>query len=150
MECQPKLNEKKLWGFYISSFKVLFIGIYKKQPPVLLLILFWISFKGADTNFHNFLELHLGLSEKKFSLKFSSFNRFSQTPLPHNSQSLLIKTNFFCWCSFSTCLYLFKKPFFVTVHFSPFSTEENSGKKLWISTNRDKWYVLHSWYNDFF
>ena len=56
--------------FYIllQVLKVLLIKIYKTQLPDLIFLMFYISFfTSADIIFHNFLELHLTLSEKRFS-----------------------------------------------------------------------------------
>ena len=55
--------------FYIFVFqvlKVLLIKICKIQPlDLLFLVVFILAFTSADIVFHNFLELHSILSEKK-------------------------------------------------------------------------------------
>ena len=51
------------------------------------------------------------LSRTSFSIAWKKYlsNRFNQTLYPLNGQGLLIKTRVFCWCSYITVLYLFKK-----------------------------------------
>ena len=65
---------KNSYPFYIvfEVLKVVLIKIYKIQPPVLLFLLV-LHFTSADIVCHNFLELHLTLSEKKFSSAIFTF-----------------------------------------------------------------------------
>ena len=95
MQCQPQLNEKYIRFFhYISSFKSIYFlkEFIKYSQQFFCLILFYISFESVAAIFHNSLELHSALPEKK---KMQS-NRFTQTHDPRNRQSLVIEAKVFC------------------------------------------------------
>ena len=67
---------------------------YKTQLPVFLFVLHYIS----RYHFHNFLEFHSSLSEKKIFPKFFFFNGFTPSPQPQpfNGQNLLNMTKVYC------------------------------------------------------
>ena len=71
--------------FYIllQVLKVLFINIYKTQLPALIFLMFYISFfASTDTIFHNYLEPHSTLSEKKIFNTKCPFLTDSLNPQP--------------------------------------------------------------------
>ena len=77
MEYQAKLNEQNaLYGYivYISSFQG------SLQPPVILFlnVLHYLVHQQIYTIFHNLLELHSALSEKKIFVTNSAFLTESQ------------------------------------------------------------------------
>ena len=134
MECQPKLNEKYMCFLHcISSFESMYF-----LPPVFLFYISFYPIKcqqccphmetsqiictaGRLTGFcvgatlavnGIIIEWHSSkLSRTSFSIAWKKYlsNRFNQTLYPLNGQGLLIKTRVFCWCSYITVLYLFKK-----------------------------------------
>ena len=81
----------KFWeGTSVKSYKI-------QLPVFLFLVLHYIS----RYHFHNFLEFHSTLSQKKFCPKFSFFTGFTPSPQPQplNGQNLLYVTKAFCWFS---------------------------------------------------
>ena len=66
----------------LQVLKVHLVKICKISNQILYFLLFLLAFTSAGIIFHKLLQLHSILSVKRIFVKFSFFNRFTQTPPP--------------------------------------------------------------------
>ena len=106
------MDNIRLHGMPITSFEKVLLWNIIRYRYQLSYFLCYISFYINRYHFHNFLEFHSTLSEKKFCPKFSFLNRFTPSPHPHplNAHNMVNETKNFCQFSLKCLLkYFFSK-----------------------------------------
>ena len=92
-----------LFKLYFEALKVLLINICQMSHQIFYFLLFYTSLYISRHHFSQIFRTSRNIIwKKRFSLRISFFDRFTQTPHPLNSQNPLTVTKVFCLCSLSS------------------------------------------------